>query len=92
MGRTVLGPSICWYFNTASWHRPDRGAYLLCVGVKLLLGIGSDDQGEDGLHHPLVAGGQVGQKLLALPTLQFHIVGDNGGEVVVLILPALPVL
>ena len=70
---------------------PGQGAYLLCVGVKLLLGIGSDDQGEDGLHHPLVAGGQVGQKLLALPALQFHIVGDDGGEVVVLILPALPV-
>ena len=48
---------------------PGQGAYLLCVGVKLLLGIGSDDQGEDGLHHPLVAGGQVGQKLLALPAL-----------------------
>ena len=24
MGRTVFRPSICWYFNTASWHRPDR--------------------------------------------------------------------
>ena len=48
---------------------PGQGAYLLCVGIKLLLGVGGDNQSEDGLHHPLVAGGQVGQKLLALPAL-----------------------
>ena len=48
---------------------PGQGAYLLRVGVKLLLGVGGDDKGENSLHHPLVAGGQVGQKLLALPAL-----------------------
>ena len=48
---------------------PGQGAYLLRVGVKLLLGVGGENQSEDGLHHPLVAGGQVGQKLLALPAL-----------------------
>ena len=70
---------------------PGQGAHLFRVAVKLLFAVGGDDKGEDGLHHPLVAGGEVGQKLLALLALQLHVVGDDGGEVVVLILAALPV-
>ena len=62
---------------------PGQGAYFFRVAVKLLFAVGGDDKGEDGLHHPLVAGGEVGQKLLALLALQLHIVGDNGREIVV---------
>ena len=68
-------------------HRLDG----LCVTLQLLIGIRHDDQRQDAEHHPLVAGGQVVQKLLALFPLQLHVVGDDGGEVVVLVLPALPV-
>ncbi len=53
-----------------------HGKHRFGVGVKLLLGIGSDGQGEYRKHHPLVAGGEVIQKLLALFALQFHIVGE----------------
>ena len=68
-----------------------QGAYSFRVAVKLPFAVGGDNNGEDGLHHPLVAGGEVCQKLLALLALQLHIVGDDGGEVVVLILAALPI-
>ena len=48
---------------------PGQGAYFFRVAVKLLFAVGGDDKGEDGLHHPLVAGGEVGQKFLALLAL-----------------------
>ena len=49
------------------------------------------DDGQHRQHHPLVTGGQVGHIFLGLPTLLFHIIGYDCREVVVSILPALPV-
>ena len=68
-----------------------HGEYGFGVAVKLLLGVGGDGQGHYRKHHPLVAGGEVIQKLLALFALQFHIVGNHSREVVVGVLAALPV-
>ena len=68
-----------------------HGEYRFGVAVKLLLGVGGDGQGHHREHHPLVAGGQIIQKLLAFFALQLHIVGDHSREVVVGVLAALPV-
>ena len=68
-----------------------HGEYGFGVAVKLLLGVGGDGQGHYREHHPLVAGGQIIQKLLAFFALQFHIVGHHSREVVVGVLAALPV-
>ena len=70
-----------------SRHRKHR----LGIAVKLLLGVGGDGQGHHREHHPLVAGGEVVQKLLAFLALQFHVVGHHSREVVVGVLAALPV-
>ena len=59
--------------------------------MQLLIGIRHDDQGQDAEHHPLVPGGQVVEELLTLLPLELHVVGDDSGEVVVLVLPPLPV-
>ena len=42
-------------------------------------------------HHPHIAVGQIIKHLLAFRTLQFHIIRNNSGIVVVLILFSLPV-
>ena len=68
-----------------------HGKHRFGIAVKLLLGVGGDGQGHHREHHPLVAGGEVIQKLLAFLALQFHIVGDHSREVVVGVLAALPV-
>ena len=68
-----------------------HGEYGFGIAVKLLLGIGGDGQGHHREHHPLVAGGEVVQKLLAFLALQFHIIGHYSREVVVGVLAALPV-
>ena len=73
--------------HVLSRHREHRFG----VAVKLLFGVGGNGQRDDGEHHPLVAGGEVVQKLLALFALQFHIIGHHGREVVVGVLAALPV-
>ena len=73
--------------HVLSRHREHRFG----VAVKLLLGVGGDGQGHYRKHHPLVAGGEVVQKFLALFALQFHIVGNHSREVVVGVLAALPV-
>jgi len=61
------------------------------IHIQLFLGIRGNDHGQDTEDHPLVTGGQVIQKLLAFLPLQFHIIGDNSGEIVVAVLAALPV-
>lgn len=48
-------------------------------------------KGHHHKHHPLVAGGQVVQKLLRFLALQFHVIRDNRAEVVGGVLLALPV-
>ena len=61
------------------------------IHIQLFLGIRGNDHGQDAEDHPLVTGGQIIQKLLAFLPLQFHIIGDNSGEIVVAVLAALPV-
>ena len=61
------------------------------VSVQLLLGISHMNERDRDEHHALVAGGQVIQKLLGLLPLLLQVIGDNSGEVVVLILLPLPV-
>ena len=68
-----------------------HGEYGFGVAVKLLFGIGGDSQGHHREHHPLVAGGEVVQKLLAFFPLQLHVIRNHGAEIVVGILAALPV-
>ena len=64
-----------------------------CLGiqVELLLGICRDNHRHNGKHHALVSGRQIVQELLGLLALEFHIIGNDGAEIVVLILLALPV-
>ena len=64
-----------------------------CLGIQieLLLGICRDNHRHNGKHHALVSGRQVVQKLLGLLALELHIIGNDGAEIVVLILLALPV-
>ena len=61
------------------------------VRIQLLFGVGSNDHGQDAEDHPLVTGGQVIQKLLALLPLQLHVIGNHSREIVVAVLTALPV-
>ena len=70
---------------------PGSGENGIRIHIQLLLGIRSNDHGQDTEDHPLVTGGQVIQKLLAFLPLQFHVIGDNSGEVVIAVLAALPV-
>ena len=46
-----------------------NGKNRLSIAVKLLFGVGGDGQRDDGEHHPLIAGGKIVQKLLALLAL-----------------------
>ena len=68
-----------------------HGEHRFGVAVKLLFVVGGNDHRNDRQHHPLISCGQVVQKFLALFALEFHIIGDDGGEIVVGVLPALPV-
>ena len=61
------------------------------VRVQFRLGIRKMYNGQHGQHHPLVTGGQIGHIFLGFPALLLHIIGDDGREIVVGILPALPV-
>ena len=61
------------------------------VVVELLFGVRRVNHRQDGKHHALVSGGQIVQKLLHFPLLLLHVVGHSGGEIVILILFALPV-
>ena len=68
-----------------------NGQHGLGVALELLLCFRSKNHSENAQHHALVAGGEIVQKLLGLPALKLHIVGDHGGKVIVGVLPALPV-
>ena len=67
------------------------GKHRFGIAVELLFVIGGNDHRNDRQHHSLISRGQVVQKLLALLALELHIIGHNGGEIVVGVLPALPV-
>ena len=68
-----------------------HGKHRFCVAVELLFVVGGNDHRNDCQHHPLIPRGQVVQKLLAFLALELHIIGDDGREIVVGVLPALPV-
>ena len=70
---------------------PGDGLEGLRVAVQLLLTVRQMYQRHHGEQHPLVAGGQVVQHLAGLLPLLLQVIGYNGGEVVVAVLPALPV-
>ena len=61
------------------------------VAVQFLLAVRQMHQGHHGEHHPLVAGGEVVQHLPRLFPLLLQVVGHHGGEVIVAVLPPLPV-
>ena len=68
-----------------------RGVERFGVAVELLFAVSQMHERHQPEHHPLVAGGQVVQHLAGLLPLLLQVIGDNGGEVVVAVLPALPV-
>ena len=68
-----------------------RGVERFGVAVELLLAVGQMHQRHQPEHHPLVAGGKVVQHLLGFLALQFHIVRNCRGKIVVGVLAALPV-
>ena len=68
-----------------------HGKHRFGVAVELLFVVGGNDHRNDRQHHPLISCGQVVQKFLALLALELHIIGDDSGEIVVGVLPALPV-
>ena len=68
-----------------------NGQHGLGVALELLLCFRSKNHSENAQHHALVAGGEIVQKLLGLPALEFHVIGDHGGKVIVGVLTALPV-
>ena len=70
---------------------PCGGENGIRIRIQLLLGVGGNDHGQNAEDHPLVTGGQVIQKLLAFLSLQFHVIGNDSGEIVVAVLAALPV-
>ena len=68
-----------------------RGVERFGVAVKLLLIVRQMHQCHQPEHHSLVAGGQIVQHLLGFLALQFHIVRNCRGKIVVGVLAALPV-
>ena len=63
----------------------------LCVAVQLLLAVGQMHQSHHSEHHPLIPCGQVIQHFPRLFPLLLQVVGHHRGEVVVAVLPPLPV-
>ena len=68
-----------------------RGVERFGVAVELLLVVCQMHQRHQPEHHPLVTGGQVVQHFLGFLALQFHIVRNGRGKIVVGVLAALPV-
>ena len=62
----------------------------LGIGVQLLQRVGHVYQRDVGEDHPLVAGGEVIQKLLVFRPKLLQLIGDGGGKVVVGVLLLLP--
>ena len=67
-----------------------NGGQRLRVLLQLLLVVGKVGQRHQRVHHPLVSGGEVVQELPRLLPHLLQIVGDVGGEIVVVVLPLLP--
>ena len=62
-----------------------------CVAVQFFLAVRQMHQRHYGEHHALVTGGEIVQHLTGFLALLFEVIWYNGGEVVVAVLPALPV-
>ena len=60
------------------------------IRVELGVAVGKVYDGNEGEHHPLVAGGKVVQKLLDFLSHLLQLIGNGRGEIVVQILLALP--
>ncbi len=69
----------------------DRGEQGLGIVIQLLLRIRRQHHRENADHHALIAAGQIVQKVLCLRPLLLHVIGNDGGEVVVGVLTALPI-
>ena len=67
-----------------------NGGQRLRVLLQLLLVVGKVGQRDQRVHHPLVAGGEVVQKLPCFLPHLLQIIGDVGREIVVVVLPLLP--
>ena len=61
------------------------------VAVQFLFAVRQMHQRHHSEHHALVTGGEIIQHLTGFLALLFEVIRDNGGEVVVAVLPALPV-
>ena len=70
---------------------PADGLEHLRVAVQLFPAVRQMHQRHHGEQHPLITGGEVIQHLTGLPPLLLQIVGHHGGEIIVAVLPALPV-
>jgi len=68
-----------------------RGVERFGVAVELLFAVGQMHQCHQPEHHALVAGRQIVEHLLGFLALQFHIVRNGRGKIIVGVLAALPV-
>ena len=68
-----------------------RGVERFGIAVELLFAVSQMHQRQQPEHHPLVAGCQIVQHLLGFLALEFHIVRNCRGKIVVGVLAALPV-
>ena len=68
-----------------------RGVERFGVAVQLFLAVSQMHECHKTKHHPLVAGRQIVQHLLGFLALQFHIVRNGRGKIIVGVLAALPV-
>ena len=68
-----------------------RGVERFGVAVELLFAVRQMHQCHQPEHHPLVAGRQIVQHFFGFLALEFHIVGNGRGKIVVGVLAALPV-
>ncbi len=62
-----------------------------CVAVQFLLAVRQMHQRHYGEHHALVTGGEIVQHLTRFFPLLLEVIWHHGGEVVVAVLPPLPV-
>ena len=61
------------------------------IAVKLILGVRRHYDGQHAEHHALVTICEIVQEVLALAALHLHVKRNGGGEIVIVVLPPLPV-
>ena len=70
---------------------PGNGLERLRVRVQFLFAVRQVNQRHHGEHHPLVTGGQIVQHFTRLFPLLFQVIRNNRREIVIVVLPPLPV-